>query len=260
MSDQNAVPIRPASTILLLRDDPGFEVLMVERHHQIDFASGALVFPGGKVDPSDERHDPDLIDGLEGLPDWEIPFRVAALREAFEEAAVLLARKGGELAGPELIEALEDERKAVDAGELSMTEFAKQTGLTLALDLLVPYARWITPGFMPKRFDTLFYLARMPDRQKPVHDGREMVDCCWIAPDEALKAQQRGERTIIFPTRMNVERLAAFTSTEQALHEVPAQKMVTVEPWIEDLDGKKVLKIQPDAGYGDPVEPLDSIM
>ena len=260
MSKQTEVPIRPASTILLLRDAPRLEVLMVERHYQVDFASGALVFPGGKVDPSDERHDPDLIDGLEGLEDWEIPFRVAALREAFEEAAVLLARKDGELATPELIDALEAERKAVDAGEISMTEFAKEVGLTLALDLLVPYARWITPGFMPKRFDTYFYLARMPQRQKPVHDGREMVDCCWIEPAEALAAQKRGDRTIIFPTRMNVERLTQFGSTDQALGEIPAHTLVTVEPWIEDLDGKKVLKIQPDAGYGDPVEPLDSIM
>ncbi len=266
MSDKEPVPTKPASTILLLRDGPSdLEVLMVERHHQIDFASGALVFPGGKVDPADGIDDPaavrSLCDGHDDLDDLELVFRVAAIRESFEESGMLLARKDGVMAPPELVADLGADRDALNAREATMLEIAAKHGLTLALDILQPFARWVTPAFMPKRFDTMFYLARVPEGQIEAHDGSEAVDTVWISPSDALAAAERGERTIIFPTRKNVEKLSRANSVEAAMAAAAVDTIVTVEPWMEkNEEGKLLLKLPVEAGYGEGNEPLDPIM
>ncbi|MGB0921724.1 MAG: NUDIX hydrolase [Alphaproteobacteria bacterium] len=259
------VPIKPASTILLLRDGADdMEVLMVERHHQIDFASGALVFPGGKVDPADGIDNPadirPLCDCADDFDDLELAFRVAAIRESFEESGMLLARKDGALAGPDHVAALSDARDALNARETTMGEIAATHSLTLALDLLQPFARWVTPAFMHKRFDTMFYLARVPEGQIEAHDGSEAVDTVWISPQAALTAAEAGERTIIFPTRKNVEKLGRTSNVEEAFAAAVADDIVTVEPWMEKNGDKHLLKLPPEAGYGDGDEPLDAIM
>src|ERR1700739_1803409 len=155
---------RDASTILLLRDSKAskeIEVFMMVRHYEIDFNSGALVFPGGSVDKNDKEiiAQRELYAGSEGLEAAALSFRIAAIRETFEESGILLARPKGSKA---LIDAKHaSEIEAAHRADLNdrKTTFLKvlaDNDLVLALDELVPYAHWITPEGVPKRFDTWF--------------------------------------------------------------------------------------------------------
>src|SRR5882724_4577584 len=168
-----AVTPRPASTILLLRDAAGkdeIEVFMMVRHYEIDFNSGALVFPGGSVDKGDQEiiARPELYSGGQGLDAAALSFRIAAIRETFEESGILLARPQGSKALVDAKRAAELEagsRAALSEGNSSFVKVLTENGLLLALDELVPYAHWITPEGMPKRFDTWFFLAAAPPEQ-----------------------------------------------------------------------------------------------
>jgi 8-oxo-dGTP pyrophosphatase MutT (NUDIX family) len=251
----NEEPARavPSATILLVRDAPGgLEVFMVVRHHEIDFASGASVFPGGKVAEADG--DPALrarCDGADGVDDAGLALAVAAIRESFEECGVLLARRAGEtgLLDARAVAPWQDARARFEAGDLAMTEFAAEHGLRLACDALVPFAQWITPAFAPKRFDTVFYLAAAPADQAALHDGNETVDSLWIRPETALEQANAGERSIVFATRLNLMRLAEAASVETAIAAARARPVVPVQPNIEDRAGVPVVCIPAAAGY-----------
>jgi 8-oxo-dGTP pyrophosphatase MutT (NUDIX family) len=255
--------ILPASTVLLLRDVPhGLEVFMVVRHHQIDFAAGAMVFPGGKLHADDRE--PEVrrrCDGAETLDDNGLAFRVAALREAFEECGVLLARPEGAQgvvsAGEAL--ALEADRRRLEKGEVTIANFLARTRLRLACDLLVPFAHWITPVVVPKRFDTHFFLAAAPADQVAAHDGGESVDSVWIRPQEALAAADRGDRTIIFPTRLNLMKLAESGNVAEAFERARRMPIVTVLPEVDTSTGTPRLRIPADAGYAITEAPLEAL-
>lgn len=254
MADSSLGAIRPAATVLLLRDAPSFEVLMVKRHHQIDFAAGALVFPGGKSHQGD--NDPrwrELATGFDAVGQDDAALRVAAIREAYEEAGVLLARDadGNLYAG----EAAKDVRAAVAEDKVAFIDVVGDLGLKLDLSALTVFARWITPKLMPKRFDTWFYVAHAPLAQQAICDGHEAVDAEWIAPAKALELAASGARKVIFPTRMNLRLLAESASPADAVARSAARPLVTVEPWVEG----KVLRIPDDAGYGAVTEPLDAL-
>lgn len=252
MSAQEGSSPLPAATILMLRDGPdGLEVFMVVRHHQIDFASGALVFPGGKADPQD--FDPALQERLEGAdPDPDMrAIQASAIREAFEECGILLAREE-DAAGPvgaTRLAALEPYRQSLHDGSVSIHEFLTRERLVLTCTELVHFAHWVTPAMMPKRFDTHFFLAVAPADHLAVHDGHESVDSVWIRPAEVLEQAKRGERTVIFPTLRNVEKLAEFGSVSEALEATRAGAVVRVEPWTERRADGTYLCIPPDAGY-----------
>ncbi|MCB1646510.1 MAG: NUDIX domain-containing protein [Pseudomonadales bacterium] len=241
----------PAATILMLRDgEAGLEVFMVVRHHQIDFASGALVFPGGKVDEGDAavRH---RCRGVDEADDVTVSLQAGAIREAFEECGILLARKLGSdsLIDGTTLAALEHYREKLHQNEISLTEFLEAEDLELACDLLQPYAHWITPPMMPKRFDTWFYLAVAPEDHLAVHDGTESVDSIWISPREALAGAESGKYTVIFPTLRNVEMLADSDSVADAMQAAANRNIVSVLPWIEQRDDGNYLCIPTEAGY-----------
>jgi 8-oxo-dGTP pyrophosphatase MutT (NUDIX family) len=253
------VPIRPAATIMLLRDAPEFQVLMVKRHHQIDFASGALVFPGGKTHDGD--HDPAWSEwtvGWSGLDADQRALRIAAVREVYEEAGVLLAcdRAGEPFGGDDRAGAA---REAVSKDERPFLDLVRELDLRLNLDALTVFARWITPSMMPKRFDTWFYLARANSDQLAVCDGWETVDVEWIAPGDAIRLAAAGERTVIFPTRMNLQLLAEAADGPDAIARALARRLVTVEPVVERREGGSVLVIPSNAGYGDVAEPMPAM-
>jgi 8-oxo-dGTP pyrophosphatase MutT (NUDIX family) len=241
-----------AATVLLLRDVAGaLEVFMVVRHHEIDFAAGAMVFPGGKVDESDRPpHVGDVVSGASDLTDEDVAVRIAAIREAFEESGVLLARRSGATDVVSAAEALElgsRYRVALASGEISLSEVARREGLVLSCELLVPFAHWITPVGMPKRFDTHFFLAVAPNEQLAMHDGSESVDSTWTAPNAALTESDAGRLTIIFPTRMNLQKLARSRTVADALETAGRSRVVTVMPEVDLESG--VLRIPADAGY-----------
>ena len=159
-------PIFPAATILILRDtDKGMESLMVRRHHKIDFASGAYVYPGGKIDSgdSDEKLG-DFIADDSSSDDFHRPFRIGAIRETFEESGILLARKRGEsvLVSADRVEELQPYRDDLHKGRVSLLEMVQREDLELATDLLVHFAHWVGPEHAPKRFDTQFYWLKHP--------------------------------------------------------------------------------------------------
>ncbi len=238
---------RPASTILLLRDDAavGLEVFMVERHHKMGFAAAARVFPGGRVDDTDTS----LADCAENA------FRVAAIRETFEESGILLARPHGSssLIASDHLKTLQPARPAVNAGEIKFEDLLKGENLTLATELLVPFAHWITPVNFPKRYDTHFFLARAPEDHIGKHDGYESVDSLWISPTRALTDADAGRGKLEFATRRNLEKLARWTTTDAALTTARNAQVVTVLPVLSGPEPDAKATIPTDADYGGSV-------
>jgi len=255
---------RPATTVLLLRPSvPGegtspLEVFMVVRHHAIDSFSGALVFPGGKLEDADG--DPKLRARCGGadkiaaqrIGDDELKFRIAGVREAFEECGVLLARKRGQravIAAADLKAIEEKWRAKLAKDEASIIDLVEAEDLEIATDLMVPFAHWITPTFVPKRFDTWFFLAEAPEDQIALHDGSESVDSVWIGAQQAIDEATAGRRTLVHATTKNLELLAEAKTVAGTIAAASARKIVTVQPWVESRDGKRFLHIPPDAGY-----------
>lgn len=191
---------RLSATILLLREAaPAPQVLMVKRHYEIDFAAGALVFPGGKAAAGDT--DPgwdDWTDGDYGPVQQDA--RIAAIREAYEESGILLARHraargaGAPLVGADSALGLAPFRAEVDRGERPFLDLMREHDLVLALDRLIHFGHWITPVMMPKRFDTHFYIAPAPAGQVAAHDGRETTDAVWLSASQALEQEKQGRR------------------------------------------------------------------
>jgi len=224
---------RPAATILLLRDGrEGLEVLMVARAREVEFASGALVFPGGRVESTDAALAP---------PEDPLgAFRIAAIREAWEESGILMAHPPA----PDI------------PAQGGFLQYLHERGLRPDHAALTPFAHWITPPHSPKRFDTHFFLARAPEGQEAVHDGREAVEAVWIRPELAVAEAQAGRRTLVFPTRLNLLRLARHASAEEAMLAASGAAIVTVMPEpIPDGAGGTLLRIPEAAGYGGSLFP-----
>lgn len=253
VSPSTPAPTRPAATAVILRDGPaGIEVFMVVRHHEIDFASGALVFPGGKVDAAD---------CAAGWADFAAPagatldpsFFIAAARESFEEAGLLLARERGSQA---MVDAERTHRlvgmrrPGLLAGHTTFLDLLRSEQLVLAADLMLPFAHWITPEAVPKRFDTHFLLISAPVEQLGQHDGMESIDGLWITPQQALRDGAAGTRTLVFPTEMNLRKLAGYATVAAATQATRASPVVTVMPRMERTPGGRTLHIPAAAGYG----------
>lgn len=247
---------RKAATVVLLRDaGPAPEIFMVVRHHQIDFASGALVFPGGSLDPADAGIAADAAFCAPcGVEDTELlAFRVAAIREAFEECGVLIARRAGEsrlLPAAELAPIEARWRAGLNAGELSFADLLREERLVLATDAMIPYAHWITPEGMPKRFDTWFFLAVAPEDQLALHDGHEAVESVWLTAQQALDGAATGKYTVIFPTERNLWKLARHRTAQEAFAATRADTIVTVTPVLKKEEDGVYLHIPAEAGYG----------
>ena len=248
---------RDASTILLLRDSTAakeIEVFMMVRHYEIDFNSGALVFPGGSVDKNDREiiANPKLYSGGEGLDDAGLSFRIAAIRETFEESGILLARPKGSKALVDAGRAREIEaahRGELNEGKITFLKVLTGNGMLLALDELVPYAHWITPQGMPKRFDTWFFLAAAPPDQLGAHDGKESTDSIWVSPREALAGGETGRFKLPFPTTRNLIKLGKQSNVKAALDDSRGKSIVTVMPVMTRLNGGRQLRIPKEAGY-----------
>lgn len=256
MSKSDA-PILPASTVILVRDAipardlPALEVLMVRRHSAMAFGADAWVFPGGKVSAADT--------GPDAEPDAH--FRMAAARETFEETGLLLARRAdGSPASVADCAGLQSMRARVEAEPHLFLPMLKEAGLAPALDWLRPFAHWITPSFEARRFDTRFYLAAAPPEQVALHDGREAVEHAWVSPAGILAQRAAGTARLMFPTRLNVELLAACGCVDDAEVLARGRKVVPVLPQVVERDGRRWLMIPAEAGYSVVEETLDNVM
>jgi 8-oxo-dGTP pyrophosphatase MutT (NUDIX family) len=254
----------PASTVIIGRDSPaGIEMFMVLRHEKSDFASGALVFPGGKIDDADTH--PDLRSycaGLDQTDDTTLGAMVGAIRETFEESGILFARDRNEkeLVAGERLSSLLPYRRLLNRGDCTLLEFLKKEKLTLACDQLTLFAHWITPEMVPKRFDTRFFLAAAPEGQIGVHDGRESVDSVWISTSEAISDCRQGKYFIMFPTRMNIQKLGRNRTMADAVLAAGATPVITVKPWVEERASGPALCIPENADYNKTAESLESVM
>ena len=262
---------QPAATVILLRDaSPSPEVLLIERHAKSDFLPDLYVFPGGRVEPEDRTlgdrlHGARGPDGAEAFArvkqfdaDSMRTFYVAAIRETFEEAGILLARREGEegLLDASATEAMAEHRLTVQSGELSFGDLVRRERLELAADRLAVHAHWITPEMVPRRFDTLFFTALTPPGQRARHDGVEATDHVWIRPEDALEQMEAGHRQIIFPTAQNLQTLCGFADAAAALESSLRRPVIPVLPRLTERDGRRVLAIPPEAGYAVTEQPL----
>lgn len=247
-----AVP-RDAATVLLLRPaGREFEVFMVKRSGLSDVLGEAHVFPGGKVDAADGA--PEMLAHLEGAqalsaaalgetlaPDRLAAMHVAAARETFEEAGVLLARGVG-------AKDLTDARKRLNAKE-PFAALLAELGVKLDLSALVPWVRWVTPEFLAKRFDARFFLAAAPGDQTAVHDDYEATHSEWLSPRAALARWERNEIKLAPATYKSLEHLALFDSIDAALADARSRPAPIVMPHSVERDGAREIMLPGDAGH-----------
>jgi 8-oxo-dGTP pyrophosphatase MutT (NUDIX family) len=254
MNEQKIKQPIPSATIILGRNaGDGLEIFMVKRNRRIDFAAGALVFPGGRVDADDTA--PGVVRRCQKRdqdPEPDMGVYVAAIREAYEESGILLARERGfaEIISPDRLAGLEHKRRALCANELKFSELLESEDLYPACDRLTPFARWITPEIMPKRFDTWFFVADAPAGQVGSHDGSESVDSLWITPADVLAGAATGQFMVIFPTRMNIAKMSRFSRLDEARSYCLANPVVCVLPRVEQRASGPVLCIPAEADYG----------
>ena len=231
--DPATVPVKPAATVLLIRDADagGIEVFMLRRTFNAAFASGMFVFPGGKVDDIDGVDEiAELCDGLTdehassllGISSGGLAYWVACIRECFEEAGVLLARHEdtGEVIRfdtPEVEEKFSMERHNIHDGSVALLDLCKKEGLRLATDDIYYVSHWITPMGERRRFDTRFFIARAPSAQEPLHDDGETIESFWISPQEAIERAHEKDLMLMPPTKANIEFLLPHKSTDEVL-------------------------------------------
>jgi len=231
----------PSATILLLRDGShGIEVLMQQRSRTLGAFAGMLTFPGGKIGPED--YSPEMRARTRGIADDTTELaanKIGAIREAFEECGVLLARNRD----GQTVDA------TAEARDGNFADLVLRRDLTLAGDLLVPFGHWITPEFAARRFDTWFFLAPFPGAQVALHDGGEMDDTIWTTPAAAIAAADARQRSLMFTTRANLMRLGESQTMAQAFERARRSRVHAVMPIRFETATGPVLRIPDDVGY-----------
>jgi 8-oxo-dGTP pyrophosphatase MutT (NUDIX family) len=261
--DRAAAPPRPASTIVLVRDGERTpEALLLLRHARSGFAADAWVFPGGTLDKADlDPALPVLCDGP-SPEEWQATLGVAssseafgyiaaAIREAFEETGILIAREGAS-ATPQLRQqttppALRQYRSELLAGNLHLRELAVRTGLQLATDQLTYFAHWITPEAEPRRYDTRFFLAPVPSASDYELHEAELVAARWLAPAPAVDAFRAGELKMLPPTVHTLQRLAPFRTVRDMQAQLRGVNVPTILPQMKRHPEGVIIEIEIDA-------------
>jgi 8-oxo-dGTP pyrophosphatase MutT (NUDIX family) len=256
---------RPAATVVVLRDGPaGPEVFMVRRHEGTAFMGGAHVFPGGRVDAADGDADEAWCDGvdhavrqLDGLPRGEaLAYHVAAARELFEEAGVLLGRHADgdfvSLAAAADHDRLRQDRARVHDGATTLRAVIARERLRLALDSLVLFAHWVTPPIDSRQFDTRFFMTRVPPQQTPAHDDTETTHSLWVRPADAIAQAARDEIVLPPPTWSTLRELEPFESVTAALAWARRRTVVRRMPKAIEQDGHRMLLLPGDPLHPDP--------
>jgi 8-oxo-dGTP pyrophosphatase MutT (NUDIX family) len=263
--DPALVPVKPAATVMLVRDAldgaPGVEVFMLRRTANAVFGAGMFVFPGGRVDGVDGADEiAPFCRGLDdeaasrqlGIEHGGLAYWVAAIRECFEEAGVLLAtrRDGGPLG------LRNEDRHEIHDSSLSLVELCRRDDLVLDLSTTYYVDHWITPIGEQRRFDTRFFLSELPVDQQPLHDDKETVESIWVRPADALRMQADGDLMMMPPTMANLRFLEPHANVTAAL---AAAALVENPPCVlpkirRDADGRiSGVSMPGDADYDDLV-------
>jgi 8-oxo-dGTP pyrophosphatase MutT (NUDIX family) len=266
-----AAPARPAATLMLVRDGDHptapLEVLMVRRSLRSDFVGGAHVFPGGAVDPADGG--PRAEDLCGGMTDAEasatlelaaggLAYWVAAIRECFEEAGILLARGAGgtplSFADPDDAARFAGHRRDVNAGRRTFLDVCSAECLTLAVGSMSYFSHWITPEGGRRRYDTRFFVAPAPPGQTSQHDSAETISDVWIRPEDALVQHRRGAIELVFPTIRSLQAIGRYPSAAELLaaSRRPARVPAHLPRMVADGHGWRIL-LAGDPGYDEPV-------
>ena len=239
----------PAATLILVRERDGPpELLMVERSAEMAFAAGAWVFPGGRIDTADGRLASDLGAADDGAA------RIAAIRETLEETAI----PAGLAAPPRAEHCLEIQYALAAGGDFK--DVIEQSGLTLDLDSLTPFARWVPRFHAKRRFDTLFFVARAPegDWTPSVIEG-ECTGASWVTAAQMLDRDRAGNAQLIFPTRRTLERLAQHSSFDEILADARSHAIDPISPWLEEKDGESFITIPEGMGFPVTRERLEGL-
>lgn len=246
--------VRDAATVLPLRDGPGgqLEVFMVRRHLASGFVGGHHVFPGGTVDEADRAARwTDLCDGPAD------PFAIAAIREMFEEAGVLMAvhAAGDGISVP--AEELKALARAVHSGETELHDLCAERGWRLNTASLRPWSHWITPEGQPRRYDTLFFVAAVPAGQEPVHDDLEVIEGSWASPAEFLARQEDGAIQMILPTVANLRSLEDHDSVSAVLVAAAERGPIlpTAPKMVREADGSVTILVDGKPVWREPKSP-----
>ena len=259
MAQQKPARPLPSATVVLLRDAVvAPELLLVLRHARTSFGS-TYVFPGGLLETDDSRvaarcdgTDAESANATLGVHTGGIAYFSAAIRELFEEAGVLLARD----AAGNWVDAsgFADERRALNAGEVSWRDFLGRNDLRLACDALHYFSFWITPREIPKRFSTRFFAAALPRGQTASHCGTELTDSCWMSAASALKASKTEGFDLPHPTAVTLNDLSQFADTETMLNwacEQGRRGVGCLLPATVVIDGERQVLMPGDPGYPD---------
>ena len=250
---------------MLIRDvADGIEVFMLQRTHSAAFAGGMYVFPGGRVDATDGTDELEAFcDGLDDaqasgllqIPRGGLAYWVAAIRECFEEAGVLLARnlKTNDVVAfndVAIQNRFAQARHDIHDSSLNMIELCERENLKLVTGSIHYVSHWITPVGEARRFDTRFFVASAPSSQEPLHDSQETIASLWVKPQQALDKLARGELAMFPPTSENLKFLAQYATTAEVL--AAAAKVsnpVAILPRLRtNSDGKVIGVLMP----GDP--------
>ena len=239
----------PAATLILMRPSPrgAPKLLVMERTRNMAFAAGALVFPGGRIDPDDHL----LADRI-GAGDAHAAAKIAAIRETIEETGVAPALGALDAATASQL------RQELEEGAPFST-LVEAFGLSLDLAALTPFARWCPTFREARRFDAMFFIAEAPAEAGETRAAEaEAVRMMWASAREVLDEADSGRGRIIFPTRRNLERLARFASIDEARADAARYPVRKIVPWIEEREGERWLCIPDDAGYPVTAELLET--
>jgi len=276
------MPVVPkkAATVILLRDkDPhGFEVFLLKRHEKSSFMGGNFVYPGGRVDLKDgsleissfskgiTSEEAQRILGGAFSPEESLAHWIAAIRELFEEAGILLAydQRGNllQLKNRDEQERFSNYRGLLQKAEIGICELAKKENLSLALDQLRYYAHWITPEARSERFDTYFFLACHPSGQEASHDRKETTAGIWIAPGEALEENLRGGTVLSPPTLKTLEDLSRFKTIDEVFTSLRNAEILAILPVLTKISSGPMIIFPWDLEYevfrkGETPSPLE---
>jgi 8-oxo-dGTP pyrophosphatase MutT (NUDIX family) len=260
----NKIVLKDAATVILIRPSNvgDWEIFLAQRHQKQSFMAGAYVFPGGQLEETD--NDPqlekyiktaDIFNPGKLLQDESLPeekargFFIAAIRETFEETGILFGGKTSgnfiSLNNEDTLQRFNHYRQELSASQITLTEIAQKENILLFPDALIPYAHWITPEFEKKRFNTIFFLAKLPTGQTPLADAMELTESLWVTPQKALEMHRKKEIILMPPTLKTIEELSAFRNINELFSAIQKKIIYPILPQLTD----NILKLPHDPEY-----------